>query len=1045
MKNNFIAKRRNTHVQKFANAFNLSVWNFNPIFFVFLCFLRVRFSFREQNSLVACFFLSMGVINSRLSQRVSPSGRILPVDGAVSVLPQSLHSSNTIGSKYVVVWIDPDINQADIIYQNSMNRLQRVFISLRTYMNVKEAMKFISSTRNQSILLVVSSECVHDIWSRVKNLSQVHSVYILTPEDEEFKFAEQDSPKIQGVSNRVETICSALKRGTRHFNADLLVMSVIPSVKFTKKDLPQLNQLFIYWMLVKQIILETKYDLNESIKELSRFCRGEYFSNANELKIIDEFEKSYEQHTPIWWYTRECFVSTLLSRALQTQDIEIIIRMGFFIKDLHQQIESLKTTKLPIVAYRSQNVSKEDFDKMKDIKGNLLAFNNFIMADLDSKASIDAARRARDNPNSVGVVFRFRIESKQTSSPYAFVQNHSFSPERTKSILFSMHSVFRINDIKQLDNQLWEIDLILTDTHDEHINSLGEVLKTEIQDTTSWYKLAQFMTIIRDNDHARDIYFALLELIPESDVLKMAHIYNELGVLDDAVGDYTSALQFYQKSIDIRRQYLPPNHRSLSVSYNNIGEVQRQMGDYHSALSTHQKTLDMKQKSVRPNALSIATTYNNIGLASELLGEYSKALEFYQKAVEVKRRALPTDHQELATTYNNIGELQRAMGNFTAALSNLEKALNIRLKKYSPMDPSLAITYNNIGLIHRELGDFSKALIYLEKSLEVKLKHFPANHSSFAITYNNIGDIRHQMAEYDQALAAYQTAFDIQEKTLPPNHPELATTYTNMGVAEQAMGNFQESLEHYEKALAIRKKALPANHPSIGISYNNIGHVHQMMGEYSAANGFYQKTLKIQQKSLPADHPSLAATYNNLADIQRKLDNSKKALVLYKKSLDIKKKTLPPHHPTLVITYNNMGVMYQSLKKYADALNCYKQTLEIQQKTLPPNHPDLAAVYNNVGVSHQSLKEYSTALEYYEKAMKIQQKALPTNHPDIAMTHNSMATVLVNLGDYKGALKHEQKAVDIASHSLSADHPHLLTFLNYLARIQAKIESLKDS
>lgn len=989
----------------------------------------------------------MGVITSKLNRRVTPSKeKDTRVNGNISAIPQTIH--NPINSKFVVIWLDVDINDVDVVYHNSISRLQRVFISLRTCTNIKECLKHLSSAKNEMVLLVISNEFFQDIWPRIKSMSQIHSIYILSADGEKVALSDQEYNKVKGVFNRVEPICSSLKRGTRHFKEDSLVMSIVPSTKFTKKDLPLLNQLFIYWMLVKQIILETKYENNEPIKDLTRFCRTQYFANNVELKNIEEFERNYHQHSPIWWYTKDSFACVMLSRALQTQDIEIVMRMGFFIKDLHQQleklqVETLRNYKLPIVAHRSQNVSNEDFEKMKNIKGNLLAFNNFIMAEPDYETSLELARRAKNTETGIGILFRLKIESKQPSSPFAFLNNVTYSPDKSKYLLFSMHSIFRIIEMREIENRLWEIDLTLIEANDEQIISLAELLRVETQDTTSWFKLAQLMTIIRDYDHARDIYFALLELVPETDVLKMAHIYNELGVLDDELGDYASALQFYQKSIEIRRHHLPPNHRSLSVSYNNMGEVQRQMGDYFNALSTHKKTLDMKQKGMRPNDLSFATTYNNIGLANELLGEYSTALGFYQKAIEIKRRALPADHQELATTYNNIGELQRSMGNFPAALQSLEKSLHIRLKKCSPTDPSLAIVYNNIGLIHRELGDYTKALAYLEKSLDVKLKHFTPNHPSLAFTYNNIGDIQQQMGDFTQALASHQTALGIQEKSLPPMHPELATTYTNIGVSYQAVADYPTALTFYEKALAIRKKALPSSHPALGTIYNNMGHVHQLMGEYTIADGYYQKTLKVQQKSLTANHPALAATYNNLADIQRKLNNYKKALSLYKKALDIKKTSLPVFHPTLVITYNNMGVMNQSIKNYPAALECYKQTLEIQHRTLPPGHPDLAAVYNNMGVCHQSMKEYVTAVECYQKALKIQEKALPVNHPDIATTHNSMATVLVSLGDMDGAAKHSQKAVDIGSQILPADHPNLLTFRNYQERIRIKIEATK--
>ena len=984
----------------------------------------------------------MGILTSRLYRRIRPLGQTDNVQ-------EGLYSNITISSQFVVVWLDADISKTDAVYQTSINYLQRCFKSLQTFTKTEDCLKYLSSIQNETVLLVVSSELLPKIWSHVKNMSYIHSIYVLIFSGQRLALADCDSPKIRAIFNRVSSVYSTLKRGSRYTKLNSLVMSVIPSQIFTKIDLSQLNQLFVYGMLMKQIILEMKYDHHQAMIGFGRFCRSQYFGDQNQLKIIKEFEKNYKQHTPIWWYTRDCFVSTMLTRAFQTQDIETIIRFGFFIKDLHQQIETIhsktmKKNNLPIVVYRTQHVSKEEFEKMKNIIGHLVAFNNFLLADPNYDASLESARRTCSTQDGISILFRLKIESQQTSNPLASLQNVSFSSEKSNCILFSMHSIFRVNNIKNLEHRLWEVDLTLTDANNEHIRSLTQLLKLETQYSIGWDKLAQLMIILRDYDLAREIYFALLELTPEDDALKLAHIYNELGILDDATGRFASALQFYQKSIGIRQELLPPNHRLLSVSYNNIGEVQRQMGDYFSALSTHKKTLDIKQQSLQPWDLSFATTYNNIGLTSGLLGEYKTALEFYQKALTIKLRVYSHDHPELAICYNNIGELQRAMGNYPAALSSFERALKIRLKIYSSMDPSLAILYNNIGLIHRELGDFNQGINYLEKSLEVKRKHFPPNHPSFATTYNNIGGIRHQMAEFDQALAAFQTALDIQQKTLPSNHPEMATTLTNIGVTHQSLGNYKESLEFYEKALAIRKKTLPKNHPTIGTSYNNIGHVHQLLGEYTVANKFYQRTLKIQEESLSSDHPMLSATYNNLADIQRELGNFEKALDLYKKSLEIKRKTLPSNHPTLVTTYNNMGVVHRALKQYAEGLECFNQTLEIQRKTLPPNHPDLAAVYANIGSNHQSLQEHSKAIEYYEKALKIQEKSLPNNHPDLAMTYNSIATVLVVKGDFKKALEHAQKAVDIGSQSLPPDHPHLLTFIDYLARIQAKVESLNS-
>ena len=991
----------------------------------------------------------MGIINTRLCRRVNPSTMS---DNETKNSLSNMHTYATNPTipninDYVVIWLQAKINKPDFVYESYISRLQRIFVSLHTFTNIQDCTNFLSKIKNEKILMIISNEFFEPMRSQIQSTPQIHSVYILISTREKKSLSDYRCNKVKGVYTAIEPIYSSLKHSTKSFKQDSFVVSIIPSVKYTEKDLQKLDQIFIYWMLVKQIVLDGKYSA-EAVKNFTKFCLTKSSSNQVELQMINEFEENYYQHSPIWWYTREHFIYNMLNRAFQTRDVEILIRMEFFIKDIHQQLEELQSERQKlhsslIVAYRTQTMSNEGFEQIKNNKGNFLTFNDFVIADLDSKSSLNSIRSTQKNDTKVNVVFRMSVKSKQTSSPYALLINYSYSSDKENCVLFAMHSVFHINGMKQIENQLWSVDLTLTESNNEHLTSLDQLLREETKTSKGWFKLAQLMSMTRDYDHSKDIYFTLLELTPASDELRIAHIYNELGVLNDQTGDYRSALSFYRKAIDIRRENLPPNHRSLCVSYNNIGEVQRQMGDYASALVSHTKTLGIKQKILPSNDLSFATTYNNIALANELLGEFSDALVFYGKALEIKQKVLPRNHQDLATTYNNIGELQRAMGNFSVALVNFEKALHIRLKRYSSTDPSLAITYNNIGLVHLDLGNFSKAISYLEKSLNVKLKNFPPDHSSLALTYNNIGDIHHQMGEYSKGLSSYEKALNIQKKVLTPNHPEIAITYTNMGIAHQAMGNYSTALSFYQKAIEIRQKALPTNHPLLAASYNNMGHLYQATGDYAASLDSYQKALALQQKTLLSAHPALATTYNNMGDIHRKLENYEKALSLYKKSLHIKEKSLPRNHPAFVVTYNNMGAIHQSLLNYSAALECYKQTLEIQKATLPENHPDLSVVYNNMGVTYQLMKEYSTALDYYKKALEIQEKTLPSNHPDIATIHNSMATLYVNVGDYKSALEHAKRAVELGSQTLPTAHPHLLKFKDYHDRILAKVSSMK--
>ncbi|CAF0815761.1 unnamed protein product [Adineta steineri] len=789
----------------------------------------------------------MGIFGSKSRRHVTPIETNTSSNESSSRRSQILHNIYR-NNKFIFIYVDANANESNAIYQNCLSRLQHIFISFHTFTNLKDFMKFLSTIKTEMIILVISNDFFEQIYSRLKSFTQIHSIYILSSDIEKKNISYQEDNKIQGVFTRIESICNFLQRNTKYFKQDSLTMSIIPSMKYTKNNLQQINQLFIYWMLVKQIILEIKYDNNNNaLKSFTKFCRIQYFNNNIELININEFEKNYHKHSPIWWYTQKTFLFHMLNQGFQTQDIEIIIRMTFFIKDLYQQMDTLKTIKLPIITYRTQNILNSDFEKMKNIQGNLLSFNNFLITNSNYETSLNMAQK---NNTEITVVFSIKIESNQPSSPYALLQNNS--------ILFSMHCIFRIVHIQQIEDYLWKIDLLLTDSHDKQIINLTNLLRYETQESMNWFKLPQFISSIHDYEHAKDVYFSLLEyFISENDILKVGYIYNELGILYDQTCNYTLALSYYEKAIEIQQKYLPLNHRSLSISYNNMGEVQRQMGDYLNALSTHKKTLYMKQKILPENDLSFATTYNNIGLTNELLGEFSTALSFYEKAIEIKRKILPPNHQELATTYNNIGELQRAMGNFSIALINLEKALHIRLKKVSSTDSSLAIIYNNIGLIHQELGDFSKAILYLEKSLDVKLKHFPSNHPSLAFSYNNISTIHQQMGHFSQALRSYQIALDIQQKTLPSDHPDLAAIYNNIGVSYQSMKQHLTALDYYKKALAIQNKSLPSTHPDIATTYNSMATVLVNLGEYEHALKYEQHALDIANQTLASDHPHL--------------------------------------------------------------------------------------------------------------------------------------------------------------------------------------------
>jgi hypothetical protein len=138
-------------------------------------------------------------------------------------------------------------------------------------------------------------------------------------------------------------------------------------------------------------------------------------------------------------------------------DVDIIIKMGFFIDDLHRHIERLHSEQFSkhqsgktFTVYRGQGMPKTDFDQMTKTKGVLLFFNNFLSASKDRNVSLAFARRALPNTDIVGIRFVMTIDPAKSTTPFASIVNVGFYKGKEDEVLFSMHTVFRIGEIKSM-------------------------------------------------------------------------------------------------------------------------------------------------------------------------------------------------------------------------------------------------------------------------------------------------------------------------------------------------------------------------------------------------------------------------------------------------------------------------------------------------------------------------------------------------------------------------------------------------------------------
>ncbi len=617
----------------------------------------------------------------------------------------------------LLVWLNIQSNEFD---RYSLNQLRKIVNIIETFSDSEQCLDYLSQISNEKIFVISSHSFDSEFLSRLESMSQIQFIYFFSSEE---KIDYQSNQKVKGIYNQIDLICNELKQDIQQCQNDLTPISIL-----SMKNIVDIDQSYLYSRLIKEVILDMNCN-EKSKEEFLDFCHNQYASNRYALRILDEFEDDYKDQSPIWWYTRDCFISMMLNKALRIQDTELIIKMSFFIRDLQEQINQLYSQmdkSQSLTVYHGQGMSKNEFEKLCNNKGGLMSFNNFLLTSIDREISFNSAKQSIKNGDLTSILFQMNIDS---SSPFTSLDKISYSSNTEKGILFSMHTIFRINEIKQLDDRLWQVDLTLTNDNDKELTQITNYIRQNARAETGIQRIAKLMLVLGKFDKAKEIYTALVETTPEDDKKELARLHHQLGVTNEEQDDLQNALSHYYRSLNNYLSYLPFND------------------------------------------LQLCPTYSNIGLVLKKLGNLDGALEYLQHALDIGLIAPNSDQSEIAIRYNNIGGVLDAQGKPTEALENYEHALEIERKCLPPYHPLIGATHNNIGLVYHSLKDYSSALTHFMKTLEIDQKSLPSDHPSLVMTHANIAGVLEDLHRYKEAIEHAEKAVDIVRNAFGIEHP----------------------------------------------------------------------------------------------------------------------------------------------------------------------------------------------------------------------------------------------------------------------------------
>ena len=653
----------------------------------------------------------------------------------------------------LLIWLDSTIDEKSPDCQNTIRHLRRTVHTIHTFIDGEECIQFLKDIANEKVCMIISGALGQTIVSRVHNLSQVDSIFIFCEHRVYHEELARNWSKVKGVFTEITLICKALQQAAQQCEQNAIPFSIMPrSGGDMQMAGNQLDPSFMYTQIMKEIFLTITFEQNH-FDEFIEYCRETLGNNETQLKYVHELARGYRRRTPIWWYTCESFLYPMLNRALRTINVDVIIKMGFFIVALHRHIEQLHREQFGggsfrqhLTVYRGQGMDKEAYRKMVANQGGLISFNTFLSTSKHPSVSHLFATNALADPQLMGILFVMTIDPARCNTPFASVTEVGCYGKQEHEVLFSMHTVFRIGEITPMvsNPRLVKVQLNLASDNDNDLRQLiDHIRKQTFPDASGWYRLGSLLCKMREFIKAQQVYEKLLR--KETKETDKAPIYHQLGVMKQEQAKYAEAIAYYEQSIQIEENQIPRRDQNLAMSYNNLGSVYYQCKDYIKALLSHEKALVIRQQSLPPAHPLLASSYNNIGTVCDCIGDYPKALLSHEKALAIRRKSLPSTHPDLATSYNNIGNLYKNMGDYPTALSFYKKDLKISKKSLLPTDPSLAKTYANIGSLHENMGNDSEALGNFQRALDIAQHSLPADHPELQRHRENFARIKKKL------------------------------------------------------------------------------------------------------------------------------------------------------------------------------------------------------------------------------------------------------------------------------------------------------------
>lgn len=326
-----------------------------------------------------------------------------------------------------------------------------------------------------------------------------------------------------------------------------------------------------------------------------------------------------------------------------------------------------------------------------------------------------------------------------------------------------------------------------------------------------------------------------------------------LGVQHYYRGNYEEAKKNFRVAEELYRQ--ERSIKGLASIYNNLGLVEQDLGDYSRALAYFSFALVNDEAS--GDTIGRALTINNIGTVYLYKGAYDQARAYFGKSLETGRQK--RDLEVIGNALNNLGLVHLETGAYDSAMVFFTEALRLASTHNDLYGMAIArinrgLAFSGLHLFDSASSCFDKAIAGVESLADPDLEmEYLIHYSQYAL----------QVKDYAGALQSLLTAQKINNRL--EQKKKSAEIFRMMGTILACSQQPEPALAylHLARGIAFSSGLLP----ELAATYGELSLAHGLNGNYDSARYYQDKYADLRAQFIQSE-PDTTLRLPTLAGIK---------------------------------------------------------------------------------------------------------------------------------------------------------------------------------